>query len=62
MAQAEKKREALATRIALFLRQRPIAGFSIALLAGLVMGAIGLGALCAGESREMDSLRSMGLR
>lgn len=48
MAQAEKKREALATRIALFLRQRPIAGFSIALVAGLVMGAIGLGALCAG--------------
>lgn len=52
MAQVEKKRVALATRVALYLRQRPIACFTFALATGLVLGAVGLGdSLCRG-SRE----------
>lgn len=48
MAQVEKKRVALATRVALYLRQRPIACFTFALATGLVLGAVGLGILFAG--------------
>ena len=61
MAQVEKKRVALATRVALYLRQRPIACFAFALVTGLVLGSVGLGMLFAG-SREMDLPRLMGLR
>ena len=48
MAQVEKKRVALATRVALYLRQRPIACFAFALVTGLVLGSVGLGMLFAG--------------
>lgn len=48
MAQIEKKRVALATRVALYLRQRPIACFAFALVTGLVLGSVGLGMLFAG--------------
>ena len=48
MAQVEKNRVALATRVALYLRQRPIACFAFALVTGLVLGSVGLGMLFAG--------------
>ena len=62
MAQVEKKRVALATRVALYLRQRPIACFAFALVTGLVLGSVGLGMLFAGGVARDGFASLMGLR